>query len=57
MRRKVEYPWSDGIREPVIGWPLADGERPEREDPGSEMLEKKFRHYGLKLEGWESNIA
>ena len=34
MRRKAEYPRSDGIWEPVIGWPLAEGERPEREDPG-----------------------
>lgn len=26
-------------------------------DASKEMLEEKFRHYGLKLEGWESNVA
>jgi transposase len=26
-------------------------------DASKEMLKKKFRQYGLKLEGWESNVA
>ena len=26
-------------------------------DASKEMLQKKFRQYGLKLEGWESNVA